>query len=51
MGVGSIGGGEVLDGDVAEENGLCAVRMFFCVTCLDLLYLCNVFNVVDRLYL
>jgi len=32
VGVGSIGGGEVLEGDVTEESGLCAVRMFSAVT-------------------
>ena len=47
LGVGSIGGGEVLEGHVAEENGLCAVRMFCCVTCLDLLIFVTFFQVVD----
>jgi hypothetical protein len=40
VGVGSIGGGEVVEGDVAEESGLCAVRVF----CLDLLYLYDIFS-------
>jgi hypothetical protein len=33
VGVGSIGGGEVVEGDVAEESGLCAFRMFPALTC------------------
>ena len=44
MGVGSIGGGEVLEGDVTEESGLCAVRMYSALTCFNLRYLCNIFS-------